>query len=146
MSPEYSGSGGLLICAINASRRASLSVVMVCSSVRQQSQRLLVQIKKPLLGRQLSAAEVDRVGVGEGAGSGYSSNKCPSPHCSSHVRYTPKSGQTQRRSVVRKVPFATKRLGLRLRGAVAKVQLGKRRNGSSSAPLSAAGGVFVLIF
>jgi len=99
MSPEYSGSGGLLICAINASRRASLSVVMVCSSVRQQSQRLLVQIKKPLLGRQLSAAEVDRVGVGEGAGSGYSSNKCPSPHCSSHVRYTPKSGQTQRRSV-----------------------------------------------
>ena len=99
MSPEYSGSGGLLICAINASRRASLSVVMVCSSVRQQSQRLLVQIKKPLLGRQLSAAEVDRVGVGEGAGSGYSSNKCLSPHCSSHVRYTPKSGQTQRQSV-----------------------------------------------
>ena len=81
-----------------------------------------------------------------GAGSGYSSNKCPSPHCSSHVRYTPKSGQTQRRSVVRKVPFAAKRLGLRLRGSVAKVQLGKRRNGSSSAPLSAAGGVFVLIF
>jgi len=43
--PEYSGSGGALICANNASRRASLSVVMVCPSARQQSRRLLVQIR-----------------------------------------------------------------------------------------------------
>ena len=46
----------------------------------------------------------------------------------------------------RPIREATKRLGLRLRGSVAKAQLGKRRNEPSSAPLSATGGVFVLTF
>ena len=55
VSPEYSGSGGALICANNASRRASLSVVMMCSSVGQYRQRLLVQIKEsPRASRFLS--------------------------------------------------------------------------------------------